>query len=304
MHSKTAVLIQSMRPPFLVLTPVCIFLGLAVSYYLHGSFNNALAIITLIAGLAAHISANTFNEYFDFSSGLDLLTKRTPFSGGSGGIPSNPEARTGVLILAILSLLITSAFGLYLVSQTGWLLILPGLLGIVIIVVYTQWINRVPWLCLVTPGFAFGPIFVVGAYICVSDQNLITTRSLLIASMVSLVPFFLVNNLLLLNQIPDISADKKVGRKTFPIVYGLEKSLWVYLVFIGCSALAITTSVLLDAAPWLALFAIVPLAFGLQIYSGIKKTDYLIEKMIPYLGKNVALTLLTPTLLGVLIILS
>ena len=34
--------------------------------------------------LLTHISVNVLNDYFDYRSGMDLATKRIPFSGGSG----------------------------------------------------------------------------------------------------------------------------------------------------------------------------------------------------------------------------
>ncbi len=40
--------------------------------------------LALLGAFLAHISVNTLNEYFDFKSGLDLETIKTPFSGGSG----------------------------------------------------------------------------------------------------------------------------------------------------------------------------------------------------------------------------
>ncbi len=37
--------------------------------------------------LVAHAAVNIFNDYFDARSGLDYKTRRTPFSGGSGAAP-------------------------------------------------------------------------------------------------------------------------------------------------------------------------------------------------------------------------
>jgi len=43
--------------------------------------------LALLGAFLAHVSVNTLNEYYDFKSGLDLETIRTPFSGGSGALP-------------------------------------------------------------------------------------------------------------------------------------------------------------------------------------------------------------------------
>ena len=64
-------LLDSMRLPFLILTPACVVLGLAVSIWISGSVNWFHFVLVLIGALSAHISVNVFNEYFDFKSGND-----------------------------------------------------------------------------------------------------------------------------------------------------------------------------------------------------------------------------------------
>ena len=97
--SKISAVIRSMRPPFLILSPICVLVGVAMAMQLHQQFNGQLLTLVLIGAVSAHISVNAFNEFFDFSSGLDNLTVKTPFSGGSGGLPDVPSAHKNVLIL-------------------------------------------------------------------------------------------------------------------------------------------------------------------------------------------------------------
>jgi len=72
------------RPSFLVLSPVCVFLGLSTSLENGSPIKVYRLLIILLGAISAHTSVNTLNEYYDFKSGLDLKTKRTAFSGGSG----------------------------------------------------------------------------------------------------------------------------------------------------------------------------------------------------------------------------
>lgn len=58
------------------------------------------AALALLGALSAYISVNVFNEYIDFKTGLDLVTRRTPFSGGSGTLPANPEMTEFALLTA------------------------------------------------------------------------------------------------------------------------------------------------------------------------------------------------------------
>lgn len=297
-------LLKSTRGPFLILTPICIFLGLAITYQLQNSINPSLAVLVMIAALGAHISVNTFNEYFDFTSGLDALTDKTPFSGGSGGLVECPQAKNAVLTLAVASLAVTVVIGLYFISLKGRVLLYLGVIGVLIILAYTRLINKLPLLCLITPGLAFGPLFILGTYFALSDTTTLNTSTLIALLAASAVPFFLVNNLLLINQLPDIDADKQVGRNTFPIAYGAEKSRYIYLLFILLCAAAIVVSYLVGSSAMVLLTLAPLLLLGLNVFNGIAKANYQTEQMIPFMGKNVVTTLLSIFLMALLIAIS
>ena len=100
-----------MRVPFLVLAPACVFLGLGSAVWSTGSYNTLYALLALLGALAAHISVNALNEYFDFKSGLDTKTTRTPFSGGSGTLPANPEKFKVAWWIGMVSFVITVLVG-------------------------------------------------------------------------------------------------------------------------------------------------------------------------------------------------
>ncbi len=62
--------------------------GLALSYcYQPNSFNIFYAILTYIGIFCLHSSVDLFNDYWDFKRGIDLITKKTKFSGGTGVLP-------------------------------------------------------------------------------------------------------------------------------------------------------------------------------------------------------------------------
>lgn len=294
MMAKT--LIQSSRPPFLVLTPACVFLG--VSFAVHQGFQLQILplCLLLVGALMAHVSVNTFNEYLDFSSGLDLNTQRTPFSGGSGALPNNPGAAKAVLGLAVTSLLFTVLIGVYFVFLLGLPLLTLGLVGVALVVFYTRLVNRLPWLCLFAPGIGFGLLMVSGSYIVVSGGFIPQVYVL------SLVPFFLVNNLLLLNQYPDIDADREAGRNHFPIRYGIAASNRVYAVFLFAAVLLVVILVSSKTVPAWALIALAPLAMGGYALTGAMRYGRHIAKHPPYMGMNVAAAVLTPFLLGLVIL--
>lgn len=280
--------IQSLRLPFLLLTPLCSLLGVSLYDGDWSAFPWLSLLAALSAALMAHIAVNTFNEWEDYRSGLDRHTLRTPFSGGSGALVANPAALQSVFITAVTSLLFTVLLGLWLSWQHGWPLMALGLLGVALILAYTRWINRLPWLCLIAPGLGFGPVMVGGLAWVVNDRLSFTALA------VSLVPFFLVNNLLLLNQYPDIEADRNHGRRHLPIVYGVPFSNVVYALFSVAALLWITLLWNLDLLPvpalWLLLLAL-PMAF---VITGMQRHGAQIGQYPAFLGVNVAINLLMP----------
>lgn len=285
-------LLMSLRLPFLLLTPICLSLGIVLAYHDIGFIDIDRLLLILLGGLSAHASVNLFNEYSDYQSGLDKLTKKTPFSGGSGGLLIYPEALHTVHKWAIIALLVCMAIGLYFVFTVSLLLLPLGLVGILLVVFYTEQVNRWPWLCLIAPGLAFGPVMVVGAYIALTGQINETVI------LVSMVPFLLVNNLLLLNQIPDIEADQHVGRKHVPIRYGWQISLLVYGLF-ASAAVAIlyflaAENIIEDSWGWIW----VPGIISLFVMVGILRKQRQPLKIVPFLALNVLITLVTPTILS------
>ena len=65
------------RLPFLILTPACVLLGLGVAVWLGKPVDWLYFAIVMVGAIAAHICVNSFNEYFDFRSGLDEKTVKT-----------------------------------------------------------------------------------------------------------------------------------------------------------------------------------------------------------------------------------
>jgi len=288
--------LSTIRPPFLLLTPAILSLAYAISYWQQGFLDFQLSLLVFIAALMAHISVNALNEYHDFHSGLDLKTNRTPFSGGSGGLPGNPSAAPAVLLSGLLALSITSIIGLYFISLYGLSLLPLGLIGILLIITYTKNITHFPWLCLITPGLAFGPIFLVGS-------NFVLTGQYSLAAFIASLPiFFLVNNLLLLNQFPDEQIDKEFGRRHIVIEQGTLKSSQLFLVFNILAYLSLVLAVVLKQLPNESLLGFIPAILALTTSFSVIKKHHNSDKLLADMGKNVAVNILTPILIAIGII--
>jgi 1,4-dihydroxy-2-naphthoate polyprenyltransferase len=286
-----------MRVPFLILTPACVAVGIATAYLQTHQFNWLYILLVLIGAVAAHITVNAFNEYFDFKSGLDAKTEKTPFSGGSGTLQADPGLEKKTLILCLTALGITAAIGLFFVLVQGWQLLPLGLLGLVILVTYTIWWVKYPILCLIAPGLGFGILMVMGTHFALTGTYSWT------AFIASLVPAFLVSDLLLLNQFPDVDADRSVGRRHFPITIGRKASSIIYSAFLILAYLAVIAGVALQLLPWFSLLALFTVFMAWKTIRGARMNAENIPALIPAMGANVMVNLITPALLalGVLI---
>ena len=287
------------RGAFLLLTPACVVLGgicawFAVSPDLRPGLwlDGGLA---FLAALAAHVSVNALNEYMDFKSGLDALTQRTPFSGGSGTLPAHPMLAGIAWWTGVLALLLSCGIGLYFLlhwPQAWSQLAVLGLLGVLLVVGYTPWITRNPWVCLVAPGLGFGPLMVAGTQLALighyNSQGWVA----------ALVPFFLVNNLLLFNQFPDVEADRTVGRSTLPILLGRRRCVHVLGVQWLAAYGVLIGSVVSGVLPSGVLAGLVTAPLALLAARGAWQHADDIPRLLPFLGLNVAVTLATPVLMA------
>ncbi len=281
-----------MRVPFLLLNPSCVMAGAGAAFWKTGRIDAKQAALVLAGAVLAHISVNALNEHHDFRSGLDSRTSRTPFSGGSGTLQARPELSWWALSVGLGSALAVAAIGIYFLSLRGPLILLPGLAGLAVILAYTPLLTRSPTLCLVAPGLGFGTFMVVGTEFALSGSYSIT------GIFASLIPFFLVSDLLLLNQFPDVEADRASGRRHLIIMHGRKAGAVVYGLFLaGCYA-SILAGVLAGFLPSLALLGLATLPLAVGAARGALRFNADIPRLIPAMGMNVILNLATPFLVG------
>lgn len=264
----------------------------------HGQVLNwADAALATLGALAAHLGTNALNEYADFRSGLDAQTQRTPFSGGSGVLPARPALASVALGMGVAALALSAATGVYFLWRHAAALpiLLPlGLVGLVLAGAYTPWITRHPWLCLIAPGLGFGPLMALGTAAVLLGGLMAQTAATM--GLASLLPFGLANALLLLNQFPDVEADRRAGRRTLPMVLGKEQAWPVlaaqYLLAYG----ALLATVAARGVPPLALLGLLtlPLAAKTVHHAACHANDT--AALLPAMRWNVLLSLATPVL--------
>jgi 1,4-dihydroxy-2-naphthoate octaprenyltransferase len=297
---KLVLWFKETRPQFLFLSVVLTFFGTAIAWY-HGSFNFGYALLAGFGLVLTHGSVNAINDYFDYKSGIDLNVKRTPFSGGSGLVPEGKLPLKQALWVGIVTSLAAMVIGIFFVIVSGWQLIPLLVVAALCLVLYTPVILKTHWPEW-SPGLGLGILPILGFYFVQTGKY---DWVVLIASIPSGI---LVHNLLLLNEFPDVEADRKGGRKTTPVVFGMEAAgkffrittISVYIWIVGCVlATLITGSVVM---PVYCLIALLTLPLAIKAMQGSKEYKDM-TKLVPALGNNVMFILITQLLLGVAYIL-
>ncbi len=283
------------RPQFLILSVVLGFLGTAIAWH-DGFFHFGYALMASFGIVLAHVSVNTLNDYFDYKSGVDLEAKRTPFSGGSGILPIGTLSPRQVFWLGAVSLLLIIPVGVYFVVDKGWQLLPLLVVAALCITIYTPVILKTYWPEW-APGLGLGILPVLGLYFIQTGEY---TLSALIASVPSGI---LVHNLLLINEFPDVEADRKHGRKTTPITIGKSKAAIFYSTMTIAVYVWVIAFVIAQIMPVYCLLALLTLPVAIRAIRGLSQYNDM-SRLVPALADNVLVVLITQVLLGIGYILS
>jgi 1,4-dihydroxy-2-naphthoate octaprenyltransferase len=278
------------RPQFLLLSIVLAFSGTCFAWY-DGYLHIGHAVLAGVGLILTHISSNTLNDYFDYKSGIDLVTNRTPFSGGSGILREGLLTTKEVFWLGTISLILAVPIGIYFTIIKGWLLLPLLIVAALCILFYSPLILKRDWPEWAA-GLGLGILPILGTYFA---QTGAYTWHAVVASVPAGI---LVHNLLLLNEFPDVEADQKAQRRTLPIRLGMHKSGIFYSVLTILTYVWIVGAVIADIMPVFSLIALLTIPLAIKAIQGSLKPDNL-SRLIPAMANNVLVVLVTQLLLGI-----
>lgn len=237
---------QAIRPRSLTATYVPIALGGVIAWD-DGEFNLPLFILALIGTLFLQIGANLTNEYFDYAKGVEAGKTH-----GLGLIlKNNALTPRQVLIAAIASLVIGSLIGLFLVSQSGPLILWIGIGGVAVAFFYTASPFALAYNGLgeIAVFIFMGPMIVIGVYYLMAQT--VTAQTIF----GSLPIGFVVAAILHANNLRDLEADRVGGKKTLAVRFGRRFAQAEY-IFLTVGGLVTTLIlVLFGQIPLLTLLA-------------------------------------------------
>ncbi len=283
------------RVPFLLLPVTLVAAGAGAAAY-EGRLSWPHTVVALVGLTALHIAVNVLNEWSDFRTGIDLRTERTPFSGGSGTLPSGAISRGATLAFGLSWAAIGLVAGLWLLSEVGSVLVPYMILGAVFVLGYTDALARVG-LGEIAAGLGLGGLPVAGT-------ALVQDGLLGPAAVAAAVPAtFMTFNLLLLNEFPDEQADQSGGRRNLVLLFGRPMAARLYAAAALLTPIAIVVAAAISALPWVSVVAALPsllLVKPLQWAFG----DAALPVPIPALGANVVWNLATNSLLALSLVLA
>jgi len=124
---KLDIWIRVIRAKFFLAGIPSVILGTVIAWYQIMTFNLLYFLLALCGVIFAMAGCYTFNEYFDFKSGVDTAVRVkdiTPFSGGSRVLPEGLIQPSSVFKAGLVFWMLASLIGIYLTLVRGWVVLL------------------------------------------------------------------------------------------------------------------------------------------------------------------------------------
>ena len=288
----------------------------SVASYYAGIGDNLFSPISLILTtfgiLFFHLFSNLYNDYYDVSDGTDeanteyfnagmnsSILKGAQLSGGSRAIELGLITLKGTKNLANRMFIFgfIAALGILYASymNTGSISnainsIIIAVIGIFIGYFYTAKpikLSSLFGLGELSIFLAFGPLLTLGAGFGISTETILLYSEEFYNLIILGIPLgLLTTNILFINQYPDYTSDKKVGKNHLVVLLGKKASRWIYAlnsaIVVG-SLYYISENVLSEIQNSLFLYVLIPITmiYSYYLISGLFKY-YNSRKLIKY----------------------
>ncbi|MFA5355985.1 MAG: prenyltransferase [Candidatus Omnitrophota bacterium] len=262
-------LLRALRLPFIVAGVIPFVFGSLIE---RCNFNLPAFIFGLFAVSCTHLSANLINDYSDAESGVDAIDARFfGFFGGSKLIQEGVLSGRSYFAMAVLF----GFIALFSVISLAFLLNGAAVLAYFTAIILLSWAYSVKPLQLAYRGLGeivvfilFGPVPLMGGYY-IQSGIFPDIRSFMLS-----LPFgFLTAAILLANEAPDVSEDRRAGKRTWAVLAGGKNVFILYsvLTVLGFASVFLNISIgYLGIKALPAIFFIVPALKA----AGILRRDY------------------------------
>lgn len=240
-------LFHATRPRFLPASILPVLAGTVWGFKVAGNFDFTIFILALLGVMCAHAGANVLNDVGDDSGGTDRRNEDRiyPYTGGSRFIQTGIMSAASMAQLGIGLLAVAAFLGFVLFVAKGLMVLLFGLTGLALAVLYSFGPARLNanGLGEVAVAVAFGVLPVTGA--AWLQSGVVNTEVL----MFSLPIGAWVAAIILVNEVPDIDADGASGKRTLPVRLGLVGTANLYIGIQGFAVAAIALLTIMGSLP-------------------------------------------------------
>ena len=258
------------RMPFVVATwmPILFAMVWAFNGGIHDlswdtDFSMPLFLLIFLGGTTLHLSANIFNDYFDWQAGVDQANNDyfLQYSGGSRSIELGLISEKGLFNLGFIFLMIATFCGFTLILGPwvpNFQLFIYASIGALGGYFYTApplKLSSRQGLGELSIGLLFGPVLTMGTVYAFTGCH--SFDAFLIG-----IPLGLFTTAILwINEFPDTPSDIETGKIHLVAKLGVENARWGYVVLIGmayissillvmCELMSSDTLILLITLPW------------------------------------------------------
>lgn len=198
-----------------------------------------MALVLLAICILMQAAVNTFNDYYDYVKGSDSAEDNVDPT-DAVLVYNNVNPRSA-LMLAVGFLVVAFALGAYVIWQAGWIPLAIGIVGAIVVVLYSAGKTPISYLPIgeLMSGFVMGGLIPLACYQaltkCFDPLMLVWALPTIIG----------VGLIMLTNNTCDVEKDIESGRKTLPVLLGRSRARTLYRALVWIWIALIIVNVLI-----------------------------------------------------------
>jgi 1,4-dihydroxy-2-naphthoate octaprenyltransferase len=286
--------LRAIRIRFLLASVIAVSNGLAIAYWKTGTIDALSAGLTYIGVVFLHASVDLLNDYWDHKRGIDSVTTRTKFSGGTGVLPEKLLTPRAVYVAGLIFLILGGSIGAYFVAMRG--ITIAVILGFAVVSIYfysTSIVNA-----------GLGELFVAikGAMIVLGTFYVQSIAIEPAALYVGAIVGILSATVLFVNSFPDFEADRSKGRRTLVILLGRKLAAITFPLFVVAAYVMIIAGIFLGFTKIYSLVSLASLPFAAKSIMSLTNDQQDFRRLVPAMASAVTYSRITGFLLALSLI--
>ena len=192
-----------------------------------GTINLALSVVLFCICVLMQAAANTLNDYFDYKKGTDSLDNSSDDSFDAVLVYNKLDPKH-VLVFAIAQLVLAAALGAYIVFVSGYIPLVIGIIGAIVVVIYSAGKTPLSYLPIgeIAIGFTMGGLIPLA---CVYVLSGVLDWSMLVIALPLMIG---IGMILATNNTCDIEKDIEARRHTLAVTLGRARAVSLYQIMV------------------------------------------------------------------------